>query len=616
MSTGGYNLLQMNVSPQHTARDLLALLKQIGFSPKYFFIPMALAVCAAFFEGAGASLLIPLLNGFILKDFSFLKETPVLSSLLEMLPASITTRDRSLFVFLLSFFVVVIIAKNLLRYAASVSMSFLATRSMHHLRKQLFQRYLQFGKQYFDQGMLGHHSTVISQFSHDALKPLFVLDKLAQAIFSLTAYIVVMAVISWKLTFFVLPLFFIMHFAVRRSIENMRQVSKSIVLSTMDLNKKVTEILSMIPLVQSFNMQEEERRRFTVLSDRRSALEFRLAKLQHVIQPLQELITLVSILILIATMLYLLVQSGEASAPSFLVYFYLILNASTRFGAFTSFRVDFANAVGPLKEVRSVMDHKESRLVPEGPHELPALKQAIELRDLHFTYTKEVPVLQGVSVVFKRGEQTAIVGPSGSGKSTIINLLLRYYDCPPGTIFFDGVDIREFSLSSLREHIAVVSQDTLLLNESLRDNLTYGSDDVSDERLREVLQQARLSEYVASLPQGLETMVGDRGVQLSGGEKQRVSLARALLKGADILILDEATSALDSQTERLVQEAIDSAIKGKTAIIIAHRLSTIKNAHSIVVINQGTCVEEGTMEELIRKEGHFYRAWKEQEFKA
>lgn len=601
---------------QHTARDLLALLRQIGFSPAYFLVPIFLAIGAAIFEGAGASLLIPLLNGFIIKDFSFLKETPVLSALLNVLPESITTRDRNLFIFLLCFFVAVIIAKNVLRYAASVSMSFLATRSMHYVRKRLFQAYLQFGKQYFDQGMLGHHSTVIAQFSQYALKPLFTLDKLAQAVFSLCAYSVVMVFISWKLTLFVLPLFFIMHLVVRRSIDNMRMVSKSIAASTMDLNKKTTEILSTIALVQSFNMQEEERRRFTVLSDRRSALEFRLAKLQNMIQPIQELITLVSILILIAAMLYLLVRSGETSAPSFLVYFYLILNASTRFGAFTGFRADFANAAAPLAEVRNILDQKESRLVPEGNRAFLGLKHAIELRDLSFTYTEDVPVLRGVSTLFKRGQQTAIVGPSGSGKTTIISLLLRYYDCPPRTVFIDGTDIRDFSLSSLREHMAVVSQDTLLLNETLRENLTYGSDDVSDERLQDILRQARLSDVVAALPQGLDTLIGDRGVQLSGGEKQRVSLARALLKEADILILDEATSALDSQTERLVQDAIDDAVRGKTAIIIAHRLSTIRHADKIVVLEHGRCVEEGTYDALIKKQGKFHEYWQEQAFRA
>ena len=191
---------------------------------------------------------------------------------------------------------------------------------------------------------------------------------------------------------------------------------------------------------------------------------------------------------------------------------------------------------------------------------------------------------------------------------------MRYYNCPPDSILFDGKDVRDFTLPSYLEHIAIVSQETLLLHDTLGNNICYGLHDVSEKRLQEVVERSRLTDFVAALPEGLDTLIGDRGVKLSGGEKQRVSIARALLKGADILILDEATSSLDSQTEKLIQDAIDDAITGRTAIVIAHRLSTIKHADKIVVIEDGRLVEQGNLDDLLAKKQKFYQLWEEQKF--
>jgi len=197
----------------------------------------------------------------------------------------------------------------------------------------------------------------------------------------------------------------------------------------------------------------------------------------------------------------------------------------------------------------------------------------------------------------------------------LINLILCFYECPPSSIFVDDCDIKEFTAKSLRKHTALVSQETLLFNDSLRANIVYGLHrDVSEEEFIEISKKARLYDFIMSLPDKLDTLIGDRGVMLSGGEKQRVSIARALLKKAEILILDEATSSLDTHTERLIQEAIDEAVKGRTTIVIAHRLSTIRNADKIIVIGNGRVAEEGSLNELLAKKGKFYEYWEEQKF--
>ena len=295
-------------------------------------------------------------------------------------------------------------------------------------------------------------------------------------------------------------------------------------------------------------------------------------------------------------------------------YFYIILNASHKFGTISGFRGSIAACVGPLDEVMEIFSDEGKHYVRNGDENFGGLKENIEFKNLTFSYADEREVLKNVSFEVRKGKMTAIVGPTGSGKSTLINLIMRYYDCEPGSITVDGTDVREFTLDSFLRHVALVSQETLLLHDSLKNNITYGLSEVSEEALNEAVERARLSELVSLLPEGLNTLIGDRGVKLSGGEKQRVSIARALLKGSEILILDEATSSLDSKTEKLIQEAIDEAITDRTAIVIAHRLSTIQHADSILVLEDGKIKEQGTLDELLAKKGAFYGLWEEQKF--
>jgi ABC-type multidrug transport system fused ATPase/permease subunit len=298
-----------------------------------------------------------------------------------------------------------------------------------------------------------------------------------------------------------------------------------------------------------------------------------------------------------------------------MVYFYIVMNASSKFGTLSGFRGTLAAATGPLSEVRRIFTEEGKFFVRGGSKHFTGIGSEIACKDLSFSYDDDRTVLSHISFILPKGAMTAIVGPTGAGKSTLINLFMRYYDCPPQSIFVDGTDIREFTLESYLEHVALVSQETLLLHDSLRNNILYGiRREVGDAELNSVLKQARLTDFIGKLSQGVDTLIGDRGVRLSGGEKQRVSIARALLKGADILILDEATSSLDSETEKLIQEAIDEAVQGRTSIVIAHRLSTIRNADKIVVVQDGTIAEEGDLETLLQNKGAFSRLWEQQKF--
>ncbi|MDD5041833.1 MAG: ABC transporter ATP-binding protein [Candidatus Peribacteraceae bacterium] len=604
----------MSKSERSSAEMILFLLRRIHIHPAYLLIPVTFSLLAAAFEGAGMGLLIPILNGFLNKSFSFATEIPILGTALSHLPDSFLANDRLIFVVFLGGFIGVYTLKNTLRFLANASMGYFSERSLHHLRKALFTKYLSFGKLFFDTTNVGHHSTLLLQFSQNALYPLASLDGFVGALFSLLVYLVVLLGISWKLTLVALPLFALLHFAIKFMITRIKRLSRSIAAEGSALGKKSIEILSTIPLVKSYQTERQEQERYTRISDQKAQHDFRVRVLLNTILPLQEIITLLVASAVMVGSFYVFGREQIASGPALLVYFYIIINASGKFGTVSGFRGVIANASGPMDAVLEIFDEEGKYFVRGGRTVCTGLKDTIAFRDLSFSYLAEREVLHGISFTVQRGKMTAIVGPTGGGKSTLISLLMRYYDCPPATLFVDGTDIRDFTLDSYLHRVALVSQETLLLHDTLRNNITYGLTDVAEERLQQVLKRARLADFIAQLPQGLETLIGDRGVKLSGGEKQRVSIARALLKDAEILILDEATSSLDSKTESLIQEAIDDAVTGRTSIVIAHRLSTIRHADKIVVLEEGRIAEEGALDDLLQKKGAFFALWEQQKF--
>ncbi|MBM3231059.1 ABC transporter ATP-binding protein [Candidatus Peregrinibacteria bacterium] len=606
--------MRTEAKPPSATGKLFVLLQGIHIHPVHLLIPVGFSILAAVFEGAGLGLLVPILNGFLQKSLAFVTDAPVLGNLFHLLPESILKNDRLLFGIMLSLFVAVYILKNILRFCAITSMGYFGQRVLHHLRKTLFSRYLSFGKLYFDTSNVGHHSTILQEFSQQAISPFLLIDKLINAIFSLVVYLIVLLCISWKLTLIALPLFGLLHLAIKIMVTHIKELSRSIAKRGSELGKKSVEILSTIPLVKSYRTERMEQQHFAEISDAKSRLDFRVKVLQSLILPLQEIITLIVATGVFVGALVIFGRDQIASAPALLVYFYVVLNASSKFGTVSGYRGIVANANGPLDEILEILSDEGKPFVRGGSEEFAGLKAAMEFRKLTFGYSDDRTILDDVSFVIPKGKMTAIVGPTGSGKSTLISLLMRYYDCPPSAILLDGKDIRNFTLDSYLKHTALVSQETLLLHDSLRNNITYGLHHVTEQDLHSAVDRARLRDFVDTLPNGLETLIGDRGVKLSGGEKQRVSIARALLKGSDILILDEATSSLDSKTEKLIQEAIDEAVRGRTSIVIAHRLSTIKHADKIVVIENGQFQEEGTLEELLDTKGVFHGLWQEQKF--
>lgn len=589
------------------------LLRKMGARPAHFVIPLFLGLAAAGFEAISVGLLIPLANGVIKMDFGFIRELPVFKTLsIKFLS---TSSNLSIFFLLVGIVFLTAVIKNVLEYFSSLSIAYQLRKFSDRMRRAIFQRYLSFGKLFFDRTSIGHHEYILTGCTDTIVMNIMGLHEIFSTTFKSMVYVMIMFAISWKLTIIIIIIFPLMNSSLRGIIDKIKSGSVYYTQAHLALSRGIFNALSCIPLVKLYNKEQLERQRFDKSSELVAKWEFSMDKKWRLTKPVTEIGLLIVILLLISFMVFTVMRGQAGRIGSFLVYFYILRRTAEGFRIPSKIKVILASITGPASELLKVFDDKDKFFVPQGNKVFADLKRGIEFNGLSFSYTRGLVVLEEISFFIEKGKMTAVIGPTGVGKTTLINLILRFYDCPPSTVFIDGTDIREFTLESLRDQMALVSQDVLLFNDTLRNNIAYGGNQpVSEENLIDATKKARLYDFVSKLPRGFDTEIGDRGVKLSGGEKQRVSIARALLKDAEILILDEATSSLDTSTERLIQEAIEEAIRGKTTIVIAHRLSTIRNADKIVVIEKGRFVEEGSLTELLEKKGKFYQYWEEQKF--
>lgn len=595
-------------------KDGIKKLKSVGISPVILSGLSLLAVVAALFEGISMGLLIPTVKGVIEKDFGFAGEVKGLGLIIRTFPETFKG-NASIFILLIFLLFTFSILKNIFAYIATAGSFFYMRRAGNNLRKTIYARYLSFGKLFYDQNNIGHLHQILMGFTEQFASVCARLETGLFSFFSLMIYLAIMFVISWKLTLFVLLVFPILHYALRNLIERIKKTSKLFSTTYSEIGKKISNALTCIPLVKSYTNEEKEKEWFSFSSDRIEKLQFSMDKKQLLVHPLQEIIILCMVLLLVGFMAYLVIREKTGEVASLMVFFLLLRRATQAAGFYNYFKSIFAMLAGPARELENIFSNDGKYFIPDGEKKLDAFERGIELRGLNFSFPNGLTVLKDMSLFIEKGKMTALVGPSGSGKTTLINLILRFYDSPPGTIFIGSTDIREFSLASLRKKMALVSQETYLFNASFKINLTYGlQEEISDEDIINVLKRACLYDVVMRWPEQLATEIGDRGIRLSGGEKQRLSIARAMLKKAEIIILDEATSALDSATEQQIQIAIDEAVKGRTAIVVAHRLSTIKHADKIVVIENGTIAEEGALSELLAKKSSFFKYWEAQKF--
>lgn len=578
--------------------------------PVQLAVPLGLALLSAACEAASFALLIPLTKSIGRNSVEALEASPSLSWITSLVPSSIASPQKRVVALILIVLALIIAARSgklLFDYLRSVYVAGRTARYRVDVGAETFSRVLSFGRQYFDRKAIGAIDAEIG-WSSSVIRLLLAAEECIRYALYLAVKAAVMLAISLPLAIaFTLSLPFVSWFmrwidvrVGRIAHESMEAESK--------VRSRILDILGSIPLVKVNSQEREAASTYIDALHEAKDITIRRDRVMSLRYPIEEVFILLIMLMVQAAVMTSAGSFSPGDLVEFGAFLFIVQQALPDFRYLSMFRVQIAEEWPRLSGLAGLFSDEDKCIVPSGARPFAPPQRGIEINNLSFAYQPGVNVLHEVQATIAAGKVTAIVGYSGAGKTSLVDLIARLYDCPPGTITVDGVDIREFNLASLHARMALVSQDVWLLNRSLRDNLTFGLNrEVPEQELLQALGDVELRAFFDGLREGFETNIGDRGVRLSGGQRQRLALARALLRDPDILILDEATSALDSVIEQRVARALQLRAAGRTLIVIAHRLSTIRDADMILVMDNGRVVEQGSWDQLLQAGGLLHR---------
>ncbi|HLW51118.1 MAG TPA: ABC transporter ATP-binding protein [Sphingobacteriaceae bacterium] len=511
--------------------------------------------------------------------------------------------------------IVSVFLSNVFRYLSQRIMENLRIRTLQNLRRTVFNSVMGMHLGFFSDQRKGD---IISKVASDVQVVQFSVTSTLQVVFKeplqLLAYLVMLLIISVKLTSFAVLVIPISAYVISRIVKRLKRQATQAQQVFGNMISYLDEALSGIRIINAFNATQFIKDRFDNENSNYSKISRRMVRRQQLGSPVSEFlgVTMVAVILLYGGHL-VLNQDGVLEATEFIAYVALFSQIMRPAKALTDSFSNINSGIAAGDRVLDLIDQQS--IIQDKPNAttIKEFKEAIVFKDVHFSYGNE-PILNGINLTIPKGKTVALVGPSGSGKSTMMDLIPRFIDVSDGQLLFDGADVRDLQIDSVRELIGLVDQEAVLFNDTIYNNIAFGMKDVPLEMVERAARIANAHEFVSAMEHGYESMIGDRGSKLSGGQRQRICIARAVLKNPPILLLDEATSALDTESEKLVQDALNKLMENRTTLIIAHRLSTVQHADLICVLEAGKIVESGNHRELMAKQGLYRKLIDMQQF--
>ena len=587
-------------------RDLRRLLKYLRPHAGTFTIATVAMVVVSVLEIATGALIVPIFDQVLASTD---KQSSTLFGLQRLIPESGLAAWRTIAILLIGFTLV----KGIADYFSTYLMARIGQFSILRLRQDLYTHLLSQSAAFFERHRTNYLvSRLISSAAAIETAITHTLRDMLKEGFTLIAFLMAAFYYNWRLTLGSLLIAPLIAWLTIRFGTSLRNLARESFEGTKHLTDTAQEALANQNIVKAYQAETRERDRFTRVADHIRRANLRSASIAGMSPPIIEFIGI----LFMAALLFFAereIRLGRMNASQFITFLFFLFRSYDPMRKLSRLQNSLSQALAAARHVWEVLDERSE--IPEKPDgiELSPLRSEIELRQVSFGYANEGrKVLQDVNLTVPVGKMVALVGESGGGKSTLTKLMPRFHDPTSGAVLWDGTDLREARIASLRRQMALVTQETVLFNDTVRYNITYGRPEASDEELRDAARTAFAHDFIMDLPSGYDTIIGERGIFLSGGQRQRLAIARAILMNAPVLILDEATSALDAESEQLVQRAIANLVRDRTTIVIAHRLSTVRRADNIVVMEAGRIIQQGTHKDLLARGGQYQKLYEMQ----
>jgi len=585
-------------------RDLQRLVKYLTPHWMIFALATFSMLLVGLLETAIGGLIVPIFDQAFAQGAG--QRTATLFGLQRLIPDSGLAAWKTISLLLIAF----TIAKGFAEYLSTYLMAYIGQAAVLKLRQELYGHLLSQSATFFERHRTNYLvSRLISSAAAIEAAVAATLRDMLRESFTLIAFLAASFYYSWRLTLGSLLIAPIIAVLTARFSSSLRRLSRESFEGHKQLTDTAQEALANQGIVKAYRAEKREAARFTQVAKRIVRANLRTASISGFAPPTIEMVGVIFVVFLLFFGQQEII-AGRMNAAQFLTFLFFLFRSYDPMRKLSRLHNSMGQALAAAQHVWEVLDEHLETKEKKNAVKLPPLREAIELREVSFGYANEArPVLSEVDLKIPAGSMIALVGESGGGKSTLTKLLPRFHDPASGGVYWDGVDLRDVTLSSLRRQIALVTQETVLFNDTVRHNVSYGKPEATQEEIEHAARIAFAHDFITEMPQGYETIVGERGIFLSGGQRQRLAIARAILLDAPVLILDEATSALDAESELLVQKALMNLVRDRTTLVIAHRLSTVRRADQIVVMEAGRIIETGTHTELLSRGGQYRRLY-------